>query len=836
MPYPSQYTRGYSFTSYQTNEPDVPLPGDKVDVELNAIAIVTANIIAQMALIQRADGALANASVGFDQLKAELSIGINPAEPWATATAYVVGDSVVAEGGLYRCLIAHTSDDFSIDLSFDRWVFLAQVGTEEGGSVDDGDYGDVVVSDSGATWSFDSGVVSTFARTFLDDLDAAAVRTTLGVIGAASPAFTTAASLTLSDNGAGVGPILTLDRLSASPADNDYIGAVYFTGRDESGNTDSYAQIVAQIIDATNTTEDSRLVFGTTVGGASNVLYFGAGLYDGSLSDPGDGRANFTDYFDDGVNINTLYQAKDATLTALAGVTTAADKLIYATGSDTFSTTDFTSAARDLLDDADASAMRTTLGLVIGTNVQAYDGALQTLSALSLVSGDILYATGSETLTRLAKGTNGQVLKLVGGVPAWDTDLTGGSSLSDGTYGDIAVSGTGTIFTVGNNAVTYAKLQDISATKRILGRKTASSGDAEECTITEILDMAGSAAQGDILYRGASSWALLPAGTSGRFLQTLGAGANPAWADAGGSYTFSATDKLLGRVSSGGGAAEEVTCTDFAQSLLDDADAATARATLSAAGTGVANTFTADQQITSTDAGAGVGPILDLYRNSGSPAASDLIGEVLFSGKDSASNVQSYAAVYGEITDPTSTSEDANLVLASVVAGTLAARMKVGNGLFYAAGSDMGSGTGNFANLFVAGAAISTLYEAANADLSIVNISAQFDGGGSAIAVGKKVRVYIPFNCTINEGTMGADQTGSAVVDVWADTHANYPPTVADTITASAKLTISSATKSQDSTLTGWTKTIAAGTWLIFNVDSCSSIQELSVNLKATKT
>lgn len=44
----------------------------------------------------------------------------------------------------------------------------------------------------------------------------------------------------------------------------------------------------------------------------------------------------------------------------------------------------------------------------------------------------------------------------------------------------------------------------------------------------------------------------------------------------------SATDKLLGRVSSGAGVVEEITFTDFAQSLLDDADAATARTTLGA--------------------------------------------------------------------------------------------------------------------------------------------------------------------------------------------------------------------------------------------------------------
>jgi hypothetical protein len=65
---------------------------------------------------------------------------------------------------------------------------------------------------------------------------------------------------------------------------------------------------------------------------------------------------------------------------------------------------------------------------------------------------------------------------------------------------------------------------------RILGRKTALGGTGEECTLSEILDFVGSAAQGDILYRGASSWTRLGAGTSGQFLKTQGTGANPVWA------------------------------------------------------------------------------------------------------------------------------------------------------------------------------------------------------------------------------------------------------------------------------------------------------------------
>lgn len=89
-----------------------------------------------------------------------------------------------------------------------------------------------------------------------------------------------------------------------------------------------------------------------------------------------------------------------------------------------------------------------------------------------------------------------------------------------------------------NDVWTYAKLQNVSATSRILGRKSASAGDIEECTLSDVLDFIGSAAQGDILYRDSSGWARLAAGTSGRFLQTQGTGANPVWA-AGGSGPLS---------------------------------------------------------------------------------------------------------------------------------------------------------------------------------------------------------------------------------------------------------------------------------------------------------
>ncbi len=92
-------------------------------------------------------------------------------------------------------------------------------------------------------------------------------------------------------------------------------------------------------------------------------------------------------------------QPLDATLTALAGVTVAADKLIYATGVDTFTTTDFSAFSRTLLDDADAATMRATLGLVIGTNVQAYDAELAALASVTSAADALPYFTGSGTAT-----------------------------------------------------------------------------------------------------------------------------------------------------------------------------------------------------------------------------------------------------------------------------------------------------------------------------------------------------------------------------------------------------------------------------------------------------
>lgn len=120
--------------------------------------------------------------------------------------------------------------------------------------------------------------------------------------------------------------------------------------------------------------------------------------------------------------------------------------------------------------------------------------------------------------------------------------------------------------------------------------------------------------------------------------------------------------------------------------------------------------------------------------------------------------------------------------------------------------------------------------------LPSVGMSVTFDGGGSTLTTGIKLDVEVPFACTLTAVRLAADQSGSIVIDVWKDTYANYPPTDADSITAAAPPTISTAVKSEDVTLTGWTTTVTAGDWLRFNIDSVTSITRCTLSFRYTRT
>ena len=82
--------------------------------------------------------------------------------------------------------------------------------------------------------------------------------------------------------------------------------------------------------------------------------------------------------------------------------------------------------------------------------------------------------------------------------------------------------------------------------------------------------------------------------------------------------------------------------------------------------------------LTSTDAGAAAAPLLDLFRNSASPAASDTLGEIEFNGEDSAGNKQAYGLIHASILSPTSTAEQGQLHFETATAGALTEKMIIG--------------------------------------------------------------------------------------------------------------------------------------------------------------
>ena len=82
--------------------------------------------------------------------------------------------------------------------------------------------------------------------------------------------------------------------------------------------------------------------------------------------------------------------------------------------------------------------------------------------------------------------------------------------------------------------------------------------------------------------------------------------------------------------------------------------------------------------LTSTDAGATAAPLLDLYRDSASPAASDTLGEIEFNGKDSAGNKQQYGLIHASILSPTSGAEQGQLHFETATAGASTEKMIIG--------------------------------------------------------------------------------------------------------------------------------------------------------------
>ena len=114
-----------------------------------------------------------------------------------------------------------------------------------------------------------------------------------------------------------------------------------------------------------------------------------AGITDLAVADGGTGASTAADARTNlGVAVGTDVQAYDAGLTSIAGLTTTADRMIYTTGLDAYAVATLTAAGRALLDDADAAAQLTTLGLTASAaELNTLDGITATVTELNYTSG-----------------------------------------------------------------------------------------------------------------------------------------------------------------------------------------------------------------------------------------------------------------------------------------------------------------------------------------------------------------------------------------------------------------------------------------------------------------
>jgi hypothetical protein len=129
MSQPPPYTRSFSYTNFGENYPTAQPPGVSTDAEFDAVATTLSAVRANLAKLQRDDGALLNKIVTLDSLSdaALLTLGAGstwvPRGAWVIATAYAARDVVTNGTGTYVAPAAHTAgSSFSADLALGRWI------------------------------------------------------------------------------------------------------------------------------------------------------------------------------------------------------------------------------------------------------------------------------------------------------------------------------------------------------------------------------------------------------------------------------------------------------------------------------------------------------------------------------------------------------------------------------------------------------------------------------------------------------------------------------------------------------------------------------------------
>lgn len=468
--------------------------------------------------------------------------------------------------------------------------------------------------------------------------------------------------------------------------------------------------------------------------------------------------------------IGTNVQAFDATLTALAGLTIAADSLSIGTGADAFTQVTFaantfpakssagalvaktisdfaftflddaagtnvlttlglTANGKSLVTAADYAAMRALLDLEAGTDFysitaadaafQPKDATLTALAGLTIAANSLSIGSGADAFSQVtfaantfpARASTGNlVAKTISDFVLTILDDADGPAVCT-TIGAQPLDATLTAFaalTIAANSVTLGTAAD-TFSQITLGANTflarSSSGNAAAKSITDF----GLSFVDDVDAT-AGRTTLLPSKT-GNALKILRVNAGE-------------TDYELATAAGGGDALTTNPLSQFAATTSAQLAGVLSDETGFSAGAlavfSISPTITTSIILTSTDAGAGALPLFDLYRNSASPAAADVLAQIVWNGRDSAANKQQYAEINVVIDDATSTSEDGHFEFFTTIAGTSAARLKIGAGGWIGAptGTDKGAGTFNAVTLYENGTSLVSIYQGLDATLT----------------------------------------------------------------------------------------------------------------------
>jgi hypothetical protein len=386
---------------------------------------------------------------------------------------------------------------------------------------------------------------------------------------------------------------------------NGTLAKEVFLGRDGGDMYGTFQPYANNTYDIGTSSKRWNNIYGNTINGTSIVKSGGTS----SQFLKADGSVDSNTYLTTS-SASSTYQPLDTELTAIAGLTSAADRLPYFTGSGTASLATFTSFGRSLVDDADAAAARTTLGL--GTMAVETASNYLTTSTASSTYLPLSAATANQIIyknaSNVASGSSGLIydgthLKVTGNLESrYSSGDEGGeiilnkpvtnTTIADGVVIDVHQNKLRIFEQGGTNRGVYI---DITAAGASVGTNLVNGGSASN-SFTTIATTSGTSPVAD----SSTDTLTLSAGTG---ITVTGDSTTDTVTIAVASNTYQPLDSELTAIAgltsaadrlpyfTGSGTAALATFTSFGRSLVDDADASTGRTTLGGTTVG-SNLFT----------------------------------------------------------------------------------------------------------------------------------------------------------------------------------------------------------------------------------------------------